>query len=112
MVSSLTERGCETTFRALELGAFDFVTKPKIDVATSMSDLHAELISKVKAAASAKIRARPISATAAPAGVKSPLASEALITSTHKVIAIGTSTGGTEALSTILTATAARSARA
>jgi two-component system chemotaxis response regulator CheB len=104
MVSSLTERGCETTFRALELGAFDFVTKPKIDVATSMSDLHAELICKVKAAASAKIRARPISATAAPAGVKSPLASEALITSTHKVIAIGTSTGGTEALSTILTA--------
>ena len=56
MVSSLTERGCETTFRALELGAFDFVTKPKIDVANSMQDIHEELTRKVKAAAQAKVR--------------------------------------------------------
>ena len=104
MVSSLTEKGCETTLRALELGAFDFVTKPKIDVSNSMQDLQDELLRKVKAAATARIRARPKSISQnQPQITKAPLVSEALITSTHKVIAIGTSTGGTEALAEILT---------
>ncbi len=103
MVSSLTERGCETTLRALELGAFDFVTKPKIDVSTSMQDLNEELITKIRTAASARIqprRAAPLNLASIP---KSPISSDALITSTHKVLAIGTSTGGTEALSALLT---------
>ncbi len=103
MVSSLTERSCETTFRAMELGAFDFVTKPKIDVANSMPDLQTELIQKVRAAAGAKVRVRPAASPVRPEVTKSPLAPDALITSTHKVIAIGTSTGGTEALAEILT---------
>jgi two-component system chemotaxis response regulator CheB len=103
MVSSLTERSCETTFRALELGAFDFVTKPKIDVTNSMLDLQEELIRKVKAAAQAIVRPRLRAAASRPDIQKPATASEALITSTHKVIAIGTSTGGTEALAEVLT---------
>lgn len=103
MVSSLTERGCETTFRALELGAFDFVTKPKIDVATSMQDVQEELVRKVKSAATTKVKARARAVVSRPDVIKPPLASDALITSTHKVIAIGTSTGGTEALAEVLT---------
>ncbi len=103
MVSSLTERGCETTFRALEIGAFDFVTKPKLDVANNMADLSAELIRKVRGAASARVRLRPASTQSHAPVAKAPLSSDALITSTHKVLAIGTSTGGTEALAEILT---------
>jgi two-component system chemotaxis response regulator CheB len=59
MVSSLTERGCDATLRALELGALDFVTKPKIDVSRGTADLGDEIIAKVKAAGAAKLRARP-----------------------------------------------------
>lgn len=104
MISSLTERGCDTTFKALELGAFDFVTKPKIDVSNNMKDLSEEILMKIKAAAHATLRPRSIAAAfnIAPV-VKPPMPVDALITSTHKVIAIGTSTGGTEALSEILT---------
>lgn len=104
MISSLTERGCDTTLRALELGAFDFVTKPKIDVSNNMQELSEEILMKVKAAANARLRPRlrAASLNVAPI-VKSPISVDALITSTHKVIAIGTSTGGTEALADILT---------
>jgi two-component system chemotaxis response regulator CheB len=101
MVSSLTEKGCETTLRALALGAVDFVTKPKIDVATGTVELADELIAKVKGAAGARVRFQrgAVSTPAARRGVQT----EALIKSTHKVIAIGTSTGGTEALHQVLT---------
>ncbi|MBX9581257.1 MAG: response regulator, partial [Gemmataceae bacterium] len=57
MVSSLTERGAETTFRALELGAVAFVPKPKMDVATGTVAPADELVAKVKAAARARPRA-------------------------------------------------------
>jgi len=94
MVSSLTERNCETTFRALELGAVDFVTKPKLDVTTGTVELADEIVAKVKAAASARPR------------VVTPVARPPVIgggfRATHKVLAIGTSTGGCEALATVL----------
>ena len=61
MVSSLTEVGCETTLRALELGAVDFITKPKIDLREGMEDVAQDLIAKVKAAATARVR--PLSVT-------------------------------------------------
>ncbi len=101
MLSSLTERGCETTMRALELGAVDFVTKPKLDLVEGMDHLVEEIISKVKQAASAKVQNRVprSSAKNTPVVKTSP---SALITSTHKVIAIGGSTGGTEALMEVL----------
>lgn len=99
MVSSLTEKGCQTTFRALELGAVDFVTKPSIDVKTGTAQIADEVVAKVKTAARARLRKRT-PRTAAPIATAP---SQALIRSTHRVIAIGASTGGTEALSDVLT---------
>src|SRR5579883_2500099 len=55
MVSSLAEAGCQTTLRALELGAVDFFTKPKIDLRDGMEDQARELIAKVKGAATARV---------------------------------------------------------
>jgi two-component system chemotaxis response regulator CheB len=102
MISSLTERGAATTFRALELGAVDFVTKPRLDVQAGTLDVADEILRKVKGAARAQVRAR-LHQTAEPSR---PLAvsRESLIKSTHKVIAIGASTGGTEALRELLCA--------
>jgi two-component system chemotaxis response regulator CheB len=94
MVSSLTEQNCDTTFRALELGAVDFVTKPKLDVTTKTVALADEIITKVKAAA----LARPAVKRAKPR----PVASGSCFQTTHKVIAIGASTGGCEALVSVL----------
>ncbi len=100
MVSSLTERGCETTLRALELGAIDFVTKPKLDVGRGMEAQRAELVAKVKNAAAARPRTpRPPSAVART--VEAP-ATTTRIRNTETVIAIGASTGGTEALREVL----------
>jgi two-component system chemotaxis response regulator CheB len=106
MVSSLTEKGCETTLRALELGAIDYVEKPKVDVASGTVRLGAEIIEKVKIAFHAKPRGRQRQATAqrlAATPAKRP-AGTLLKTTTHKVICIGASTGGTEALYEVLTA--------
>lgn len=50
MVSSLTEAGCETTLRALELGAVDFIAKPRVDIREHMDDIAEEVIAKVRAA--------------------------------------------------------------
>jgi two-component system chemotaxis response regulator CheB len=101
MVSSLTERGCETTLRALQLGAIDFVTKPKIDIASGTVILAHELIEKIKTAASARIR--PSAPRKNPTGARvAAAATDALLRSTHQVVAIGTSTGGTEALYEVL----------
>jgi two-component system chemotaxis response regulator CheB len=103
MVSSLTERSCATTLRALELGAVDFVSKPKLDVSSGTMHLAEEIIAKVKAAASARIV--PRKAAARPSiDDASVAASHALLKSTHRVIAMGASTGGTEALFEILVA--------
>ncbi|NUQ61646.1 MAG: chemotaxis response regulator protein-glutamate methylesterase [Pirellulales bacterium] len=101
MVSSLTETGCQTTLRALELGAVDFVSKPKIDVASGTMELGAEIVEKVMIAARAKLRGAGRSHPAAP---PAPVRSQALLQSTQKVIAIGASTGGTEAIYDVLTA--------
>jgi len=98
MVSSLTEKGCETTLRALELGAVDFVSKPKLDVKTQTLELADEIVTKVKNAAKMRIVKRAIPSSEPQVVVKT----DALIRSTHKVIAIGASTGGTEALRDVL----------
>ncbi len=103
MVSSLTERGCETTLRALELGAVDFVTKPKLDVTRGTLELAGEIVAKVKAAARAHVRPLPASTAAAGGATRPVVAGLAGLALTHKVIAIGASTGGTEALREVLT---------
>lgn len=104
MVSSLTEKGCQTTLRALELGAVDFVTKPKIDMASGLVELGEEIVEKVKVAARAKVRVRNRGALRRASGPVAPAKSDALFETTHKVVCVGASTGGTEALAEVLTA--------
>ncbi len=97
MVSSLTERGSEITMRALELGAVDFVTKPKISIQSGMRE-YAELIAdKIRAAARARVKQRTLpqpgdKPTAQLSALRNPLISS------EKLIIIGASTGGTEAI--------------
>lgn len=105
MVSSLTEAGCQTTLRALELGAVDFITKPKIDLREGMEDIAQDLIAKVKAAAAANMKRligekRTVSSVAAT--VSGQASSYAMIKTTDTIIAIGSSTGGTEAVKDLL----------
>ncbi|HSA86674.1 MAG TPA: chemotaxis response regulator protein-glutamate methylesterase [Nitrospira sp.] len=99
MVSSLTEAGCETTLRALELGAVDFITKPKIDLREGMEEIAQELIAKIKAASVARIRGQNGSRVDR---TTSSSSSTAMIKTTDTIIAIGSSTGGTEAVKEIL----------
>lgn len=101
MVSSLTEKDCDTTVRALELGAIDYVTKPRLDVRSGTLDHAEEIVSKVKMAARAQVRRRTHSLPQPAAdGTKSPPAQLTSVgfRTTHKIIAVGASTGGTEAL--------------
>jgi two-component system chemotaxis response regulator CheB len=65
MVSSLTQRGADVTLRALELGAIDFIAKPKIDIAGTLADYADELVAKVKVAAAARILPRAAAMTKA-----------------------------------------------
>lgn len=108
MVSSLTEAGCQTTLRALELGAVDFITKPKIDLREGMEELAQDLIAKVKAAAVARIRASTPNRGAEGSATRSEWretvynSSSAMIKTTDTIIAIGSSTGGTEAVKQVL----------
>jgi two-component system chemotaxis response regulator CheB len=95
MISSLTEKGCDTTLRALSLGAVDYVAKPKLDLRTGTLDLTEEIIAKVKAAAGARLIPRPPANGAR--GDASP-ASRPILVGSNKIVAIGASTGGTEAL--------------
>jgi two-component system, chemotaxis family, protein-glutamate methylesterase/glutaminase len=108
MVSSLTERGAETTLKALELGAVDFVSKPKVDVAGTLEDFGDEILSKIRAAAGARVVARSGGITAVPpkhsADAILPAASaigsstKKMLRTTERIIAVGASTGGTEAI--------------
>ncbi|SHG59107.1 chemotaxis response regulator protein-glutamate methylesterase [Massilia sp. CF038] len=96
MVSSLTERGSEITMRALELGAVDFVTKPKISIQSGMREYTELIADKIRAAARARIKARTVGPAAPGAPVLPALRSP--LTSSEKLIIIGASTGGTEAI--------------
>ena len=103
MVSSLTEPGAEVTLTALELGAIDFVAKPKLDVAQGLEAYAEELVAKVTAAARARPRGRPTGHDAGVAG-RAEAVQQLMqrVQTTDKVIAIGASTGGTEAISEVL----------
>ena len=110
MVSSLTERGNEITLRALELGAVDFVTKPKVGIRDGMLDYAEKLADKVRAAARARVRqAAPAHHAGTPGGqaaagahaTPAPNFNNPLL-STEKLIIVGASTGGTEAIREVL----------
>ncbi len=113
MISTLTERGAEVTMRALELGAVDFVAKPRVGLSSGLTELAAQIVEKIRVAAVAHVRRAPVRdpATAAhssggsgTAAAAAPVSSATLLgrVSTEKLICIGASTGGTEAIREVL----------
>jgi len=108
MVSTLTERGAEVTMKALELGAVDFVAKPKIGIADGMRQLTDDITDKIRIAAKAHVRRAPPVPTATSAGTALPpkpaVPANIGRLSTEKIIFIGASTGGTEATKEVLMA--------
>lgn len=117
MISSLTEEGAEITLKAMELGAIDFVSKPQVEVAQQLEEYSVEIIAKVKMAALAKVQAvsprkiaeqekklekfnieKRFSATT----ILQKAVPDSSVLGKEKIIAIGASTGGTEAIKEIL----------
>ena len=102
MVSSLTERGSEAALRALELGAIDFVTKPRLGIRDGLLSYTDLIAAKIRVAAAARILpAKRTASGAGPAPADAPLLRSPLL-STEKLIIIGASTGGTEAIRELL----------
>ena len=114
MISTLTERGAEVTMKALELGAVDFVSKPRVGLANGLNELATQIVDKIRVAAVAQVRRAPrvpapvrtaagaANAAASSAAPASPSMSLLGRLSTEKLIFIGASTGGTEAIKEIL----------
>ncbi len=111
MVSTLTERGADVTLKALELGAVDFVAKPKIGIADGLRQLGDDITDKIRTAAQARVHRlaappAPAAASAAASGSAAPATPSPVSIgrlSTEKLIFIGASTGGTEATREVLT---------
>jgi two-component system, chemotaxis family, protein-glutamate methylesterase/glutaminase len=112
MVSVLTQKGADITLEALELGAVDFIAKPQIDIAQSFESYAEEIISKIRTAASAKI-SPSLSKPPAHFSVPPKYSADVILSkserpsfrhfkTTEKIIAIGASTGGTEAIKVLL----------
>ncbi|MDQ3184997.1 MAG: chemotaxis response regulator protein-glutamate methylesterase [Pseudomonadota bacterium] len=103
MVSTLTRQGSEAALRALELGAIDFVSKPQLDIVGKLQDYAHEIIDKIRAASVARIQKRPAPVIGpkqkAEVMLPKPPSRMAL---TEKLIVIGASTGGTEAIKDVL----------
>ncbi len=116
MVSSLTERGADVTLDALALGAVDYLAKPKLDLAATFTDYSNELIAKIRIAATASVRAlEPGRSPLAPGPARTvedaapPHGGTRHLRTTSRLIAMGASTGGTEAIKHVLTGLAADS---
>ncbi|MGB7265058.1 MAG: chemotaxis response regulator protein-glutamate methylesterase [Terracidiphilus sp.] len=105
--SSLADEGALSTLQALEFGAVEIVTKPRLGTRQFLEDSRVILCQAVKAAAAARVRTLSPSHTVEPKltadAILSP-ATRAMIETTEKVVVIGASTGGTEALKTLLEA--------
>ncbi|MCS0631015.1 chemotaxis response regulator protein-glutamate methylesterase [Telluria mixta] len=112
--STLTEKGAETTMAALAAGAVSIITKPKLGLKDFLSESAEELIAAVRAASQVNVRRLAARVPSAPAPVPAKLSADAvlpaaadarpLLRTTERVVAIGTSTGGTLALEEVLTA--------
>ena len=105
--SGLAEEGSEAAFRAIEAGAVDIVTKPNLGVGEFLHESAVILVDSIKGAAKARLKRSgvlPQPLRQSPAGLSplSPLQKRLLTVTTDKVIAMGTSTGGTEALRVVL----------
>jgi two-component system chemotaxis response regulator CheB len=109
--SSLAEKGAATTMQALEAGAVEIITKPQMGVKRFLEESVSDLVSAVRAAAQAnvkRLKAAPIAALkAAPKlnadAILAAPGSHAMAQTTERIVAIGTSTGGTQALEAVLT---------
>ncbi|MDQ7017417.1 MAG: chemotaxis response regulator protein-glutamate methylesterase [Gammaproteobacteria bacterium] len=106
MVSTLTDQGADITLRALELGAVDFIAKPKLDVAQMLPHYAEEIVAKVRAAANASVkpleRSPPISKKDVENRVLKSNKKMSHFRTTDRIIGIGSSTGGTEAIKDVL----------
>lgn len=111
MISTFTKAGADITLEALELGAIDFIPKPKVDVIEQLHSYSRDIIEKVKMAATARVR--PLMDRSASITTKSavnridnqkPLnkRSPAYLKTSDKIVALGSSTGGTEAIKEVL----------
>jgi two-component system chemotaxis response regulator CheB len=104
MVSSFTEAGSDTTLKALELGAVDFIGKPRADGARSMESYAEELVEKIRAAKGARVRRSMIPSAVSPAlsTVPTPGGARPGLAASGKIVFVGASTGGTEAIKEFL----------
>jgi two-component system chemotaxis response regulator CheB len=103
ILSTLTSKGCDLAIRAFEVGALEVMHKPEVDVSYKLTEMIEQLVEKIRAAylARNKINNKPVAAKPSPV---SSAKSATLLKTTDKVVAIGASTGGTEALRAILPA--------
>lgn len=110
MISSLTQSGSDATLRALELGAVDFVPKPRLGMRDGMLEYTDLIADKIRTAARARLRQRPApSASPQPAGQSAPQSGTVAVRpagfqfgTTEKLLIVGASTGGTEAIKEML----------
>ncbi|MGD8484225.1 MAG: chemotaxis response regulator protein-glutamate methylesterase, partial [Thioalkalispiraceae bacterium] len=113
MISTLTEQGADVTLDALELGAVDFVAKPKLDVSAGLQEYRDEIIEKLSIASRAHVRAlsdtqllrkndQDVSPRLTADAVLDKKQAPKRFKTTDKIIAIGASTGGTEAIKDVL----------
>ena len=100
IVSSLTSKGSQLALEALSIGALEVISKPSVSY--SVGDMSVQLADKIRAVANVSFdKRKPVIPTDAPKKVL--VSSKALSETTNKIIAIGASTGGTEALKVVLT---------
>jgi two-component system chemotaxis response regulator CheB len=110
MISTLTEKGAEVTLQALALGAVDFVAKPKVDVINTLNSYADEIIAKVKMASRVNVRnldnqalkAKETEKSIGDASFKTDPLKKSSASAGNKIIGIGASTGGTEAIKTVV----------
>jgi two-component system chemotaxis response regulator CheB len=105
--SSLAEAGCETALRALELGAVEVIQKPRLGARQFLEESRIRICDAVKAAARARLRRAPerralVEPKLTADAILPPPRSDAMLQTTERVVAIGASTGGTEALRQLL----------
>lgn len=103
MVSSLTQKGTDTAMQALEEGAVDVIAKPQMDITKGINSIAENIITRVKAASKAKVKRINVD-NVRKIPSKAPIkARGSLKKTTHQIVALGASTGGTEALREVLT---------
>jgi two-component system, chemotaxis family, protein-glutamate methylesterase/glutaminase len=102
MISALTARGSEVTLQALELGAVDFIAKPRAESVSLLQDYSEEIRDKIRAAKAAHLRRPPAAPAAASPRAEAPASGVSSRVLTEKLIAIGASTGGTEAIKEVI----------